>query len=76
MPLEYLFKFSPFVSNQLLCKVCKTEIYGSNGQRDWSSHASNMYHILVPHKTELLFDLGLTDEIVGIKFCIHPKRQI
>ena len=28
---------------------------------------------LVPSQTELLFDLGLDDEIVGItKFCIHP----
>ncbi len=29
---------------------------------------------LVPSQTELLYDLGLTDEVVGItKFCIHPK---
>jgi len=29
---------------------------------------------LVPSQTELLFDLGLDDEIIGItKFCIHPK---
>ncbi len=28
---------------------------------------------LVPSQTELLFDLGLEDEVVGItKFCIHP----
>jgi ABC-type Fe3+-hydroxamate transport system substrate-binding protein len=28
---------------------------------------------LVPSKTELLFDLGLDEEVVGItKFCIHP----
>ena len=28
---------------------------------------------LVPSQTELLFDLGLTNEVVGItKFCIHP----
>ena len=31
---------------------------------------------LVPSQTELLFDLGLTDEVVGItKFCIHPNDQ-
>ncbi len=31
---------------------------------------------LVPSQSELLFDLGLTDEIVGItKFCIHPKDK-
>ena len=30
---------------------------------------------LVPSQTELLFDLGLTKEVVGItKFCIHPKE--
>ena len=32
---------------------------------------------LVPSQTELLFDLGLAENIVGItKFCIHPKEQI
>jgi ABC-type Fe3+-hydroxamate transport system substrate-binding protein len=30
---------------------------------------------LVPSQTELLYDLGLDDEIVGItKYCIHPKH--
>ncbi|MBI3510992.1 MAG: ABC transporter substrate-binding protein [Bacteroidetes bacterium] len=30
---------------------------------------------LVPSQTELLFDLGLEDEVVGItKFCIHPEN--
>ncbi len=30
---------------------------------------------LVPSKTELLFDLGLDEEVVGItKFCIHPQH--
>lgn len=30
---------------------------------------------LVPSQTELLFDLGLKEEVVGItKFCIHPKK--
>lgn len=29
---------------------------------------------VVPSQTELLFDLGLENEVVGItKFCIHPK---
>ncbi len=29
---------------------------------------------LVPSQTELLFDLGLSDEVVGItKFCVHPR---
>ena len=32
---------------------------------------------LVPSQTELLFDLGLDDEIIGItKFCIHPGDKI
>jgi ABC-type Fe3+-hydroxamate transport system substrate-binding protein len=31
---------------------------------------------LVPSQTELLFDLGLEENIVGItKFCIHPKEK-
>lgn len=30
---------------------------------------------LVPSQTELLHDLGLTDEVVGItKFCVHPEE--
>ncbi len=32
---------------------------------------------LVPSQTELLFDLGLDDEVVGVtKFCIHPKEKV
>ncbi len=31
---------------------------------------------LVPSQTELLFDLGLDEEVVGItKFCVHPHSQ-
>jgi len=31
---------------------------------------------LVPSQTELLFHLGLDEEVVGItKFCVHPKTQ-
>lgn len=31
---------------------------------------------LVPSQTELLFDLGVNEEIIGItKFCIHPKDK-
>src|SRR6476646_1763147 len=30
---------------------------------------------LVPSQTELLYDLGLRDEVVGItKFCVHPQE--
>jgi ABC-type Fe3+-hydroxamate transport system substrate-binding protein len=32
---------------------------------------------LVPSQTELLFDLGLKEEILGVtKFCIHPAGQV
>ncbi len=32
---------------------------------------------LVPSQTELLFDLGLNAEIIGItKFCVHPKEKV
>lgn len=32
---------------------------------------------LVPSQTELLFDLGLEEKVVGItKFCIHPKEKV
>lgn len=32
---------------------------------------------LVPSQTELLFDLGLNEEIVGItKFCVHPQKRV
>src|SRR5215472_11297728 len=30
---------------------------------------------LVPSQTELLYDLGLDEEVVGItKFCVHPEK--
>src|ERR1017187_4096117 len=30
---------------------------------------------IVPSQTELLYDLGLRDEVIGItKFCIHPNE--
>ena len=32
---------------------------------------------LVPSQTELLFDLGLNEEIIGVtKFCIHPADLV
>jgi ABC-type Fe3+-hydroxamate transport system substrate-binding protein len=32
---------------------------------------------LVPSQTELLFDLGLNEEVVGLtKFCIHPQQWL
>ncbi|MDX5346763.1 MAG: helical backbone metal receptor, partial [Hymenobacteraceae bacterium] len=32
---------------------------------------------LVPSQTELLFDLGLDEHIIGVtKFCIHPQEKV
>lgn len=32
---------------------------------------------LVPSQTELLFDLGLKEEVVGVtRFCIHPQEKV
>lgn len=40
------------------------------------SHPPKRIVSLVPSQTELLFDLGLDEKIVGItKFCIHPQEQ-
>lgn len=37
-------------------------------------HAPKRIISLVPSQTELLFDLGLNEEVVGItKFCVHPE---
>jgi ABC-type Fe3+-hydroxamate transport system substrate-binding protein len=39
------------------------------------NHTPQRIISLVPSQTELLYDLGLTDEVIGItKFCIHPKK--
>lgn len=39
-------------------------------------HPTKRIISIVPSQTELLFDLGLTDEIVGItKFCIYPNAM-
>lgn len=41
------------------------------------SHPPRRIVSLVPSITELLFDLGLSDQIVGrTKFCIHPKEPL
>ena len=32
---------------------------------------------LVPSQTELLFEIGLENEIIGItKFCVHPEKLV
>jgi ABC-type Fe3+-hydroxamate transport system substrate-binding protein len=41
------------------------------------SHAPKRIISLVPSQTELLFDLGLDQEIVGItKYCVHPTHWL
>ncbi len=38
------------------------------------NHPAKRIVSLVPSQTELLFDLGLSEEVIGItKFCVHPK---
>jgi ABC-type Fe3+-hydroxamate transport system substrate-binding protein len=40
-------------------------------------HAPQRIISLVPSQTELLFDLGLGDQLVGItKYCIHPAAEV
>ncbi|MCU0438388.1 MAG: helical backbone metal receptor [Raineya sp.] len=41
------------------------------------SHTPQRIISLVPSQTELLFDLGLKNKVVGItKFCIHPSHEV
>ncbi len=38
-------------------------------------HPPNRIISLVPSQTELLYDLGLNEEVIGItKFCVHPEQ--
>ena len=40
-----------------------------------ASHIYSRIVSLVPSQTELLHDLGLEEEVVGItKFCVHPVK--
>lgn len=46
-----------------------------NQQVQLTNHPPQRIISLVPSQTELLFELGLEDEVVGItKFCVHPKQ--
>lgn len=57
-----VFLYMPFYTDQLNRVIEITE----NPERIIS---------LVPSQTELLFDLGLTKEVIGItKFCVHPHE--
>jgi ABC-type Fe3+-hydroxamate transport system substrate-binding protein len=41
------------------------------------SHLPQRIVSLVPSQTELLFDLGLGEKVVGVtKFCIHPQAEV
>ena len=45
------------------------------GHRIFLENAPQAHHLLVPSQTELLFDLGLDEQVVGItKFCVHPPE--
>jgi ABC-type Fe3+-hydroxamate transport system substrate-binding protein len=57
-----------FQSNYLASMILSTDNL-TNGKK-YSRIIS-----LVPSQTELLFDLGLNEEVIGItKFCIHPEE--
>jgi ABC-type Fe3+-hydroxamate transport system substrate-binding protein len=44
-------------------------------EKDFTKISCHKIVCLVPSITELLYDLGLNDEVVGItKFCVHPKH--
>ena len=46
-----------------------------NGNSLLLSYTPTRIVSLVPSQTELLYDLGLEKEVVGItKFCVHPKK--
>jgi len=46
-----------------------------NNTIDLGSTAPQRIISLVPSQTEFLYDLGLSDEVLGItKFCVHPKQ--
>lgn len=50
-------------------------IKDQTGQTIILSHPAVKIISVVPSQTELLFSLGLHDEVIGItKFCIHPAR--
>lgn len=47
------------------------------GQEVEIDHPPRRIVCLVPSITETLFDLGMSDEVVGItKFCIHPQAMV
>ena len=47
------------------------------GNTVFLNHPPQRIISLVPSQTELLFDLGIDDNIVGItKFCCHPKQLV
>ncbi len=45
------------------------------GRKIWIEDHPRRIISLVPSQTELLFSLGLNDEVIGItKFCVHPQK--
>jgi len=55
-------------------------------EKTWTDQLGNTIQVpsppkriisLVPSQTELLFDLGLDEQIIGVtKFCVHPKEKV
>lgn len=55
-------------------KECQRSFTDQLGREIVISYPPKRIVSLVPSQTELLFDLGLEKEVVGItKFCVHPK---
>lgn len=54
-----------------------TQVIDQMGRQIAVPHQPSRIISLVPSQTELLFDLGLDDEIVGVtKFCVHPAGKV
>ncbi len=57
--------------------MSQNKIYADQlGRKIQINHPPKRIISLVPSQTELLFDLGLNDEVVGVtKFCVHPENK-
>jgi ABC-type Fe3+-hydroxamate transport system substrate-binding protein len=57
----------------LNCRFCMNLIYQQGLHSFQPRSTPHRIISIVPSQTELLYDLGLTDEVIGIsKFCVHP----
>ena len=68
MPKSYTFYFYPVIMQTLTDQT---------GRKIILKYYLSRIVSLVPSQTELLFDLGLSNEIVGVtKFCVHPAEAL